>query len=47
MQAVKATIKNGNVTLEQPVDIKGPVEAIVIVLDPDPSSAAPGTLESE
>ncbi|MEI8375258.1 MAG: hypothetical protein WCJ35_20750 [Planctomycetota bacterium] len=36
MQAVKATIKNGNVTLEQPVDIKGPVEAIVIVLDPDP-----------
>jgi len=39
MHAVKATIKDGNVTLEQPVDIKGPVEAIVIVLDPDPWSA--------
>ena len=39
MQAVKATIKDGNVTLEQPVDIKGPVEAIVVVLDPDPWEA--------
>ena len=39
MQAVKATIKDGNVTLEQPVDIKGPVEAIVVVLDPDPWQA--------
>lgn len=36
MQAVKATIKDGNVTLEQPVDIKGPADAIVVVLDPDP-----------
>ena len=39
MHAVKATIRDGNVTLEQPVDIKGPVEAIVIVLDPDPWQA--------
>ncbi len=39
MHAVKATIKDGNVTLEQPVDIKGPVEAIVIVLNPDPWNA--------
>ena len=39
MQAIRATIKDGNVTLEQPVDIKGPVEAIVIVLDPDPWNA--------
>ena len=36
MQAVKATIKDGNVTLKQPVDITGPADAIVIVLDPDP-----------
>jgi hypothetical protein len=36
MHAVKATIRDGNVTLDQPVDIKGPAEAIVIVLDPDP-----------
>ena len=39
MHAVKATIKDGNVTLERPVDIKGPVEAIVVVLDPDPWQA--------
>ncbi len=39
MQAVKATIKDGKVMLEQPVDIEGPVEAIVVVLDPDPWQA--------
>jgi hypothetical protein len=39
MQAVKATITDGNVTLDQPVDIKGPVEAIVVVLDSDPWQA--------
>ena len=39
MHAVKATITDGNVKLEQPVNIKGPVEAIVVVLDPDPWEA--------
>ena len=39
MRAVKATIIDGNVSLDQPVDIKGPVEAIVVVLDPDPWEA--------
>ena len=40
MQAVRAKITDGNVTLEQPVDIKGPVDAIVVVLDSDPWDAA-------
>jgi hypothetical protein len=39
MRAVKATITDGNVRLEQPLDIKGPVEAIVVVLDTDPWQA--------
>jgi hypothetical protein len=39
MQAIKAIIRDGNVTLAQPMEIKGPVEAIVVVLDPDPWDA--------
>ena len=39
MGAIKATIIDGNVTLHHPADIKGPVEAIVVVLDQDPWEA--------
>ncbi len=39
MQAIKATIQDGQITLDQPIDIKGRVEAIVVLLDPDPWQA--------
>jgi hypothetical protein len=39
MRAIKATIQDGNITLDQPIDIKGRVDAIIVLLDPDPWKA--------
>lgn len=39
MRAIKATIEDGNITLDEPMPIKGRAEAIVVVLDPDPWDA--------
>ncbi len=36
MQAVKATVEDGRVVLDEPLPLEGRYEAIVIVLDPDP-----------
>ena len=38
MRAVKATIQDGNISLDQPLNIKGRVDAIVVLLDRDPWS---------
>ncbi len=39
MRAIKATIQDGSITPEEPLNIKGRAEAIVVVLDPDPWDA--------
>jgi hypothetical protein len=36
MQAIKATIQDGLVILNERVDIKGRFDAVVVLLDPDP-----------
>ncbi|MGD0898528.1 MAG: hypothetical protein ABR915_11875 [Thermoguttaceae bacterium] len=39
MQAVKAIVEDGNVTLQEPLSVKGRVEAILVVLDAEPWDA--------
>ena len=39
MQAIRAVVEDGNVLLDEPLDVKGRFEAIVVVLDPDPWDA--------
>ena len=39
MHAIKTTIQDGNISLDQPIDVKGRVDAIVVLLDPDPWTA--------
>jgi hypothetical protein len=36
VRAVKAIVEDGNVTLQEALDVKGRVEAILVLLDPDP-----------
>ena len=36
MQAIKATVQDGHVILDEKVDLKGKFEAVVVLLDPDP-----------
>jgi hypothetical protein len=36
MQAIKATVQDGNVILNERVDIKGRFDAVLVLLDPDP-----------
>jgi hypothetical protein len=36
MQAIKATVQDGNVILNEHVDIKGRFDAMLVLLDPDP-----------
>ena len=39
MKAVRATVEDGNVTLQEPLNVKGRVEAILVVLDAEPWDA--------
>ncbi len=39
MQAVKAIVENGSVTLQEPLEARGRVEAILVVLDAEPWDA--------
>jgi hypothetical protein len=39
VKAVKAIVEDGSVTLQEPLNIKGPVDAIVVVLDAEPWDA--------
>ena len=39
MQAVKAIVEDGNVTLQEPLNMEGRVEAILVILDPQPWDA--------
>ncbi len=39
MQALKAVIENGNVTLDEPLESKGRFEAVLVILDVDPWDA--------
>ncbi len=36
MQAIKATVQDGLVILDEKVDLKGRFDAVVVLLDPDP-----------
>lgn len=36
MQAIKATVQDGFVTLNERVDLKGRFDAVLVLLDPDP-----------
>jgi hypothetical protein len=36
MQAIKATVQDGLVILDERVDLKGRFDAVLVVLDPDP-----------
>jgi hypothetical protein len=36
MQAIKATVQDGLVILDERVDLKGRHDAVVVLLDPDP-----------
>ena len=39
MQAIKATVQDGNVILNERVDLKGRFDAGLVLLDPDPWEA--------
>jgi len=39
MHAVKAIVEDGSVTLQEPLNIEGRVEAILVILDPEPWDA--------
>ena len=39
MQALKAVIENGNATLDEPLEIEGRFEAVLVILDADPWDA--------
>ncbi len=39
MRAVKAVVKDGDVTLDEPLELKGRFDAIVVLLDVDPWDA--------
>jgi hypothetical protein len=39
MQAIRATVQDGLVILDEQVDLKGRFDAVLVVLDPDPWEA--------
>ena len=39
MHAVKVIVEDGQVTLQEPLGVRGRVEAILVILDPEPWDA--------